>query len=183
MTNCMGKYDFTEEDMDQSFEFREVRREEAEETDNIEQTCFPPNEACPSDQMILRTEISPEVFLVAIDKKTGKMAGLLNGIATDEEVFRDEFFQDARLHKPDGKNIMLLGLDVLPEYRGQGLAKGLMFRYLKKEAARGRKRVILTCLENKVEMYKKMGYRDLGMANSTWGGEKWHEMDYVLEEI
>lgn len=30
-------------------------------------------------------------------------------------------------------------------------------------------------------MYKKMGFADLGIANSTWGNEQWHEMRYVIE--
>jgi hypothetical protein len=25
-------------------------------------------------------------------------------------------------------------------------------------------------------MYEKMGFIDRGIANSTWGGEEWHEM-------
>ena len=37
------------------------------------------------------------------------------GLATDEEIFRDEIFMDASLHNPEGKTVMLLGLDVLPE--------------------------------------------------------------------
>ena len=41
-----------------------------------------------------RTENAFETFLVAVDKETGKIAGFLNGVATDEEVFRDEFFTD-----------------------------------------------------------------------------------------
>ena len=103
-------------------------------------------------------------FLVAVDKETGKIAGFLNGIATDEEVFRDEFFTDITLHNRKGKNIMLLGLDVLPEYRGQGLASEIMERYLKREQEIGRKRVVLTCLDEKVKMYEKMGYKDLGIC-------------------
>lgn len=66
-----------------------------------------------------RIKAVPELFLVAIDRENGKIAGFLNGIATEEEFFRDEFFTDATLNNPEGKNVMLLGLDVLPEYRGQ----------------------------------------------------------------
>ena len=29
-------------------------------------------------------------------------------------------------------------------------------------------------------MYEKMGYHNNGIANSTWGGEQWFEMSYVL---
>ena len=94
----------------------------------------------------------------------------------NEEKFRDEFFTDIDLCDENGKNVMLLGLDVLPEYRGQGLARELVYRYSQREKANGRKKLFLTCLEQKVEMYKKFGLQDLGIADSTWGGEEWHEM-------
>lgn len=42
------------------------------------------------------------------------MAGFVNGIATDESKLRDEFFMDAGWHDPKGKNVMILGVDVLP---------------------------------------------------------------------
>ena len=118
------------------------------------------------------------LFLVAVDKKTGKIAGFLNGISTDECSFRDEFFLNAKLHDPEGKNIMLLGLDVLPEYRGQGLAKEIMFQYLRRECERGRRQVILTCLKSKIKMYEKMEFRNHGIAKSSWGGGQWYEMSH-----
>ena len=40
--------------------------------------------------------------------------------------------------------------------------------------------VFLTCLKQKVKMYRRMGFQDRGIANSSWGGEQWHEMNYVL---
>ena len=76
---------------------------------------------------------------------------------------------------------MLLGLDVLPEYRGQGLAREIVAQYGWRERENGRERLILTCLEPKVEMYKKMGFQDNGIANSAWGGEEWHEMSLELK--
>lgn len=173
-------YGFADKEINEKFEFREIYHEEAEEAAEIERICFPPNEACTIAQMKKRIEVASELFLVAVDKQTGKMAGFLNGIATDEYSFRDEFFENAGLHKADGKNIMLLGLDVLPVYRRQGLAKELMNQYLRKEWNKDRKWIILTCLQSKVKMYKKMGFRDMGIANSNWGGEEWHEMCCVL---
>lgn len=164
----------------EKFEFRDVRAEEAEQTIVIEQICFPPNEACSAKDMKERVEKAAELFLVAIDKETGKIAGFLNGIATNEDVFRDDFFTNIELYDPEGKNVMLLGLDVLPEYRGQGLAREIMYQYLRREREKNRKVVILTCLESKVVMYQKMGFQDLGISNSTWGGEEWHEMSYVI---
>ena len=142
----------------------------------IEQICFPPNEACAEKHMRDRIAKASELFLVAMDKETGKLAGFLNGLATEESSFRDEFFTNADLHNPNGRHIMLLGLDVLPEYRRQGLGRELVSQYLKREWERGRKRVFLTCLESKVEMYEKFGFFDQGIADSAWGGEEWHEM-------
>ncbi len=162
--------------MTEKFEFRDVRPDEVEQTIVIEQICFPPNEACSAKSMRERVANAAETFLVAVDKETGKLAGFLNGVATNEEVFRDEFFTDITLHNPEGKNIMLLGLDVLPEYRHQGLAREIMNRYVSREQAKGRKCLYLTCLDGKVEMYKKMGYTDDGISGSVWGGEEWHDM-------
>ena len=73
-----------------------------------------------------------------------------------------------------GKNVMILGLDVLPAFRGMGLARELVRSYAERE--RG-KRLVLTCLARLVPMYLKFGFRDLGESASVWGGEKWHEME------
>ena len=130
--------------------------------------------------MLERAERAPELFLVAADRASGRLAGFLNGLATDEARFRDEFFTDAGLHDPEGSAVMLCGLDVLPEYRGRGLARELMERYARRERERGRRRLVLTCLESKVAMYERMGFRDLGLSASAWGGEEWHEMERLL---
>lgn len=172
--------EYISETIMEKYEFRNISPQEAQQAIEIEQICFPPNEACSAKDMEERTLQAADLFLVAVDRKTGKIAGLLNGIATDEDAFRDEFFTDITLNNPKGKNIMLLGLDVLPEHRGQGLARELMFQYLSREKKNKRKTVFLTCLENKVEMYKKMGYKDLGISASVWGGEEWHDMSYIL---
>ena len=162
------------------FVFRNIHPSETDQAVIIEQICFPSNEACSEKNMKDRIERAPELFLVAVDKETGKIAGFLNGLATDESEFRDEFFTNADLYNPNGKNIMLLGLDVLPEYRRQGLATELVRKYAERERANNRQKLILTCLQSKVEMYKKMGFLDDGIANSTWGGEEWHEMSMFL---
>ena len=162
--------------MTTKYEFRDILPEELDQVIQIEQICFPPNEACSAKSMRERVANAPETFMVAVDKETGKVAGFLNGVATDEAVFRDEFFTDSTLHNPEGKNVMLLGLDVLPEYRHQGLAREIMTQYVKREQKRGRECLYLTCLDNKVEMYKKMDYTDTGISGSAWGGDEWHDM-------
>jgi ribosomal protein S18 acetylase RimI-like enzyme len=176
----LDEYQIADKDILEKYEFRSIRLEEAEQAATIEQICFPPNEACSRQHMRERIAKAPELFLVAVDRSTGRLAGFLNGLATDECAFRDEFFTDADLYNPDGKNIMLLGLDVLPEYRRQGIAKELVYSYARRERENGRQMLVLTCLKSKVKMYEKMGFVDRGIANSTWGGEEWHEMSYGI---
>lgn len=166
----------TEETLYNKYEFREIRQEEAGQAAAIEKICFPPNEACSEKMMRERVAAAPELFLVAVDRVTGKLAGFLNGLSTNETVFRDEFFKEPELYDKNGKTVMLLGLDVLPEHRGRGLARALMMQYLARETKRGRELVILTCLEEKIGMYERMGYQNLGLSKSVWGGEPWYEM-------
>ncbi len=73
----------------------------------------------------------------------------------------------------------MLGLDVLPEYRMQGLARAIVSEYADREKKKGRKMLVLTCLDEKVKMYEKMGFIDCGMSNSAWSGEAWHEMRFM----
>ena len=163
------------------FEFRDIRQEEIEEAVQIEQICFPPNEACSPKSMTERIKAAPELFMVVYDKDAGKIAGFLNGISTNETQFHDEFFTDIGLYNPDGDWVMLLGLDVRPEYRRQGLAEEIVRQYCLREKKKGRRKLCLTCLDEKVPMYRKMGFVDNGMANSSWGGEEWHEMTLEIE--
>lgn len=164
----------------EQFDFRPIHQEEAEEAADIEQICFPPNEACSRKMMKERIGKAPELFFVAIDRQTGTMAGILTGLATNEYRFRDEFFTDADLHDPQGKNIFLLSLAVRPQYQRMGLARELMYQYLRMARERGTRIVLLTCLAPKVKMYEKMGFQDQGISNSSWGAEQWHEMSFVF---
>ena len=168
--------------LDEQFVFRQILPQEADQAVAIEHICFPPHEACSEKMMRERIARVPELFFVAVDQKTGKLAGFLNGIATNEQSFRDEFFTDVQLHNPEGKTVMLLGLDVLPEYRRQGLAGEIVSQYCRRERAKNRTLLLLTCLKEKVGMYQKFGFRDKGIANSTWGGEEWHEMSYAIRK-
>lgn len=167
--------------INERFEFRDILASEAEEANVIEQICFPPHEACTRERILERVAAAPELFMVAVDRETGKIAGFLNGVSTDETKFRDEFFTDISLYKPDGQSVMLVGLDVLPEYRMQGLARAIVDEYIRRERKKRRKYLFLTCLDEKVKMYEKFGFIDKGIANSTWGGEVWHEMVYNIE--
>ncbi len=160
--------------------FRNIRSEEADQAALIEAVCFSPEEACSAAMMRERVRLAPELMLSAVDKETGKLAGFLSGLSTNEQRFRDEFFSDASLQDANGSTILLVGLDVLPAHRGQGLARELMNTYLTRERENGRKLVLLTCADEKIKMYEKMGFVDEGISDSVWGGHPWHEMACIL---
>lgn len=172
----LATLDIEDKDIYQRFEFRSIHQDEADEAADIEGICFPPNEACSRQHMKERIAVAADTFLVAIDRDTGRMAGFINGIATNEMSFRDDFFTDASLHNPTGNVLMIMGLDVLPEYRKQGLGRELVYSCCRREQEKGRRMAVLTCHGKLVKMYKRMGFEDHGESESTWGGAKWHEM-------
>ena len=65
----------------EKYEFRTIHPDEAETATQIEAACFPPNEACVLPIMKERVRLAPDLFLVAVDKKTGQMVGFINSIA------------------------------------------------------------------------------------------------------
>ena len=163
------------------YRFRQILPEEGAQAGEMDRICFPPEEAKPMDIMCRFVGKMPEQFLVAVDRGTGKVAGFLCGISSDEARFTDEFFTDLSLNDPAAQTVYLLGLDILPEYRGQGLARELMKLYGIWSQVKGKHRMVLTAHEEKVGLYEKLGFTDLGISDSTWGGGSWHEMVKPLE--
>ncbi len=143
----------------------------------VEAVCFPPAEAASRASFRDRLAAFPECFFVA--EYEGNIIGFINGCATDERTIRDVMFEDSSLHVPDGRYQSIFGLDVLPEYRRQGIAARLMERMIADAKEKGRKGLILTCKDHKIRYYEKFGYRNLGLSASVHGGAVWYDM--ILE--
>ena len=172
---------YADEKLLKDYRFRQILPEEGVQAREMDRICFPPEEAKPMEIMCRFVQKIPEQFLAAVDRRTGKVAGYLCGISSDEAHFRDEFFTDLSFHDPAAQTVYLLGLDILPEHRGQGLAKELLRIYGIWSQVRGKHRMVLTAHEEKVGMYEKLGFADLGISNSVWGGGIWHEMECGLQ--
>lgn len=106
----LNAYGLADKELMERFEFRSI--EETEQAIIIEQICFPLNEACSEKSMKDRIATAPELFLVAVDNETGKLAGFLNGLSTNENLFQDEFFTNANLYNPIHKSLDLLILQM-----------------------------------------------------------------------
>ena len=157
---------------------RAVRAEDLESIAEIEAACFPAAEAATRESFKMRIATFPDSFFVA--ETMGRIIGFINGCVTNSPVIYDEMFHDSRHHIPTGENVSIFGLDVLPEYRKQGIAAKLMNHYIQVARNSGRKKVILTCKERLVPYYESFGYVNDGLSSSTHGGAQWFDMTLTL---
>lgn len=154
---------------------RPVRPEDLDRVARLEAACFPPAEAAGKEEFARRIAAFPECFLVA-ESAQGEIIGMINGCVTDTTTLPDELYHDATLHQPDGPYQTVFGLDVLPEWRRQGIAARLMEAFLDQARQRGKTGAILTCKDHLLHYYERFGYRCQGRSASTHGGAQWNDM-------
>ncbi|CCZ62298.1 GNAT family N-acetyltransferase [Hungatella hathewayi] len=157
------------------YTIRNVKIEDLDQVTEVEALCFPAAEAAVEASFRQRIETFPDSFFVAEDEN-GRIIGFINGCVTDERTIRDEMFEDSGLHRPEGLYQSVFGLDVIPEFRRQGVAADLMNRLMQEAKARGKKGMILTCKDRLIHYYEKFGYRNLGLSASVHGGAVWYDM-------
>lgn len=156
---------------------RKVTKEDLDMIANICTECFPSEEADTKEALKQRIKTFPETFyVVEIDNK---VIGDINGPITNENAIYDELFTNASLHVPTGQYQVILTLEVLPEYRGQGIAEKLLNHMIEISRSDGRKGVILTCKKHLIKYYEKFGFKNKGISQSKLGGAVWYDM--ILE--
>ena len=142
----------------------------------LEAACFPPAEAAGEKAFAYRISVFPERFFVA--EKDGEIIGMVNGCASDLPAIEDALFEPQG-HEPNGKNQMIFGLAVLPEYQRQGIGAALLNHLIDWSRKHGMEQVILTCKEAKLPYYSKFGFENRGISASCHGGATW--VDMVLD--
>ena len=167
------------EDKRMEYTIRRVRLEDYEQVAEIEQLGFPPAEAASCEDLKKRIEVFPESFFVA--EAGGRLIGFVNGACSDEIALPDSAYHDLSQHRPDGICQQIFGLNVREEYRGQGIGSALMRHMIQSAFIRGKQVVILTCKPSKIPMYTAIGYRMVGLSDSTHGGASWYEMRYEFK--
>lgn len=157
---------------------RRVQLEDLDRIVEIESICFPAAEAASRESINKRILAFPESFFAA--ELDGILIGFINGCVTNSPVIYDELFHDTQHHIPDGKNLSVFGLDVIPQYRNQGIATQLMEHFIQTAKNTGRASVILTCKDRLIHYYESFGYVNQGISKSTHGGSQWFDMTLVL---
>lgn len=97
-------------------------------------------------------------------------------MVTDQPHLTDQMYQDAGLHREDGRWQMIFGVNTLPAYRRQGCASALLRRAIADAREQGRLGLVLTCKEHLLHYYARFGFVSLGRSPSAHGGAVWYEM-------
>ena len=140
----------------------------------VEAACFPPAEAATREDFARRLAVYPDHFWLLWEGD--RLVSFVNGMATDEPDLRDEMYQNAALHQPDGAWQMIFGVNTLPDCRRRGYAARALQAAIDDARAAGRKGLVLTCKDPMVHYYAKFGFVEEGMSDSTHGGVAWHQM-------
>jgi len=144
----------------------------------VEIAGFPPEEAASKETMQLRMDIFPQGFLVA--ERNGHVVGILNSASTDKDDISDEELKQLVGHDPNGMNMVVFALAVLPEYRKQGIARQLTERFAIEARKLGKKYVLLLCKQHLIRYYESLGFEHMTLSKSTHGDAEWHEMRMML---
>ena len=161
------------------FSICRVNQSDLDELTAVEAVCFPKEEAATREAFAARLEAFGNWFFAAKDEN-GKIIGMIDGMATDEESIDDAMFEDASLHRSNGRVQTVFGLDVLPEWRHRGVAGALMDAFVEAAKQAGREKVTLTCKKRLIGMYEHFGFRLIGRARSEHGGAEWFDMDLIF---
>lgn len=160
-------------------EIRFAKKIDLEAIITIEKECFPKAETASPKDFQMRFEAFPECFLVAVEGQ--KIIGFINGCVTNEPSLPDELYHDCRLHCPTGAFQTVFGLDVLPKYQHQGVARKLLNTFIEMAIQRGKQGVVLTCKDALIPFYETFGFVHQGASMSKHGGASWNDMLLIFE--
>lgn len=140
----------------------------------IELACFPPEQAASAQEIRDRLSVYPDCFWLMCEGE--EIIAFADGFATDEKDLRDEMYADASMHDPDGNWQMIFGVNTIPERRNRGIATRLIQACLEEARSLSRKGAVLTCLENMIPFYERLGFANEGISQSVHGDAIWYQM-------
>ncbi|WP_167148134.1 GNAT family N-acetyltransferase [Actinomyces sp. ZJ308] len=145
----------------------------------LEAICFPPEQAASPTTIAERMAYYADHFWL-IEDESGTLLALVNGLCTNERDLSDEMYESPTMHDPDGAWQMIFGVATAPAAQGQGLATRLLRTVIETTRAHGRQGLVLTCLDDLVAFYARLGFVDEGLSPSNHGGVPWHQMRLTL---
>lgn len=153
---------------------RHVQASDLEQLVRIEKECFPQEEAATEAAFAQRIQLIPDTFIVA--ENAGELWGYINGPVIARPYITDDLFEEIKANPKRGGFQSVLGLAVCNKARGQGIAKRLMEKWEERAQQNGREGITLTCKEDLVVFYEKLGFANCGRSASQHGGVVWYDM-------
>jgi ribosomal protein S18 acetylase RimI-like enzyme len=156
---------------------RQVRKKDLDGCYEVESRCYTV-EGATKERIAKRIELFPLGFLVA--EINGRIVGIINSGSTDKDDIADEELKDMVGHEPEGENIVIFSLAVLPEFQKKGISKLLMTNFVTVSKGLQKHKILLICKENLIEYYQNFGFAYAGKSSSKHGGFEWHELRLQL---
>jgi ribosomal protein S18 acetylase RimI-like enzyme len=153
---------------------RKATIEDLEEITEVEAICFPKAEAATEESIRGRLEVYADHFWLLYEDD--KLISFVNGMVTDESDLKDEMYENASLHNPDGKWQMIFGVDTIPSYRCKGYAEKVLWKVIEEAKEQRREGLVLTCKEKLIHYYAKFGFVNEGVSESVHGNVRWYQM-------
>ena len=160
------------------FNIREVKEDDLDRCFVIESDAYSGDEAATKEKILKRIKQYPEGFIVIENDQ--QVVGFINSGATDHVVLSDENFKELVGHDSSGKQIVIMSVVTHPEYQGLGLVNQLMSHFVDKMREHNKTDIFLICQTELIDMYRKYGFKLLGLSKSEHGGLSWHEMSMAL---
>lgn len=147
----------------------------AEEVAGVEAICFPPAEAAGLSDFRERFSSPAYCCYGALDRN-GKLVGFVNGALFGEPSLPDELYHNTASLNADGSWQTVFGLDVLPQYRRQGIATQLLETLIEETEKKKKAGIVLTCKDHLRPLYESVGFVWQGVSVSTHGNAVWNDM-------
>ncbi len=161
----------------QSYQIRNALMQDLDSIAELERICFPEKEAATKQKFRERLAVFNNYFwLLEEEKENGRTVSMVNGMLSDEENLVDEMYENSNMHRDDGKWMMIFGVETRPEFQKRGLA-GFLLEYVIEEIRKQRKNgIVLTCKEELLPFYERLGFVNEGVSKSTHGDALWYQM-------
>lgn len=151
---------------------RHAKESDMKSVYSMELAAFPPAGAASPDAYPYRLKHFPECFFIA--EAEGTAVAFLAGRPVTGTGIRDEMYHNEPY--PQGSSFALLSVATSPSFQGQGIAEALIKEGLSYARTAGFETMILACKEENLGFYKRFGFCEEGISESSHGEAVWYDM-------
>lgn len=116
-----------------------------------------------------------------IATKTNDLLATLDSMGYPDDWRSQNPLQSNVGHQPNGRNVVLHSVAVLPGFRSRGIGKILVKSFMQQIIGAGiSDRITLITHKDKIAWYEKMDFKNLGPSDIEFGSGGWYNMVYEI---